>query len=131
MGRYQNYGHALRSLKRALAESVILVCSPDAPGEARRFARRVSAFDVDLESIVLLVSELVTNAVRHGCGEVGLTVRHLGGHARIEVSDGSRLVPLMGPPNIDGGRGLHIVAELAARWGVDRHIQGKTVWCEI
>lgn len=116
----------------AREESVSLACGFGAPGEARRFARRVAAASgTTLDTIELLVSELVTNVVLHAHSRVELTLRDLGDRTRVEVSDASTHPPEMRPPHVTGGRGLHIVEALAARWGIEVHIDGKTVWFEI
>lgn len=85
----------------------------------------------------LLVSELATNALLHGCLRDRLfrvQLRLTAATLRIEVSDprGERLPRLRLPE--DGecfGRGLLIVAELADRWGVEPRTVGKTVWAEL
>lgn len=82
----------------------------------------------------LLVSELVTNAIRHGSGEIHLTVRHHGGTLRFEVHDeAAESVPHVRPAgeNDEGGRGLHLVGMLSSRWGATRTTTGKTVWFEL
>ena len=112
-----------------------------APGMARdellRFARG-AALDVDdLEAIRLLVSELVTNAVRHGGArgrhKVDLRVQSSDATIRIEVSDdgiGFELPKPVPAPSADGGYGLLIVDSLCARWGTER--SGRSlVWCEL
>lgn len=82
----------------------------------------------------LLVSELVTNAVLHARTEVVVTVQPGdGGTVRIEVHDGSARQPR---PRTSGqeattGRGLRLVEDLAARWGVRTDHTGKTVWLEL
>ena len=91
------------------------------------------------DDAVLLVSELFGNSVRHsGSGAAGETVtvavRARGGVVRVEVTDRSgpgipRLCPAAGDG--EGGRGLALVAGLAARWGWRRH-GGRTVtWFEL
>lgn len=85
----------------------------------------------------LVVSELATNALLHGClrdrlfrVRLQLTATTL----RIEVSDprGERLPRLRLPEDDECfGRGLLIVAELADRWGVEPRTVGKTVWAEL
>ena len=108
-----------------------------APLEARRATR--AFVDGRLEGpgcdeALLLVSELVTNAVLHAAPPV--TVRlHISAHRfRVEVTDGGSDLPVVREPTRidDRGRGMHIVAHLADRWGVDRiPNDGKTVWAEV
>jgi anti-sigma regulatory factor (Ser/Thr protein kinase) len=85
----------------------------------------------------LLVSELVTNSIRHGAIDaeqpVRLTVRVAGDRVRVEVEDGGAgfVPPPEGPrPREESGWGLVLVDALAERWGVDR--DGATrVWFEV
>lgn len=84
----------------------------------------------------LLVSELVTNSLRHASGPIGVrlmrpTMRP--GTLLVEVSD-----PLPDPPRArtadphdEGGRGLQLLARSAHRWGTRRAGAGKTVWFEL
>ncbi|MEU6811454.1 SpoIIE family protein phosphatase [Streptomyces sp. NPDC046831] len=79
----------------------------------------------------LILSELVTNAIRYGSPPV--TVRLLYGHCLIcEVSDGSSTSPrLRRAANTDeGGRGLFLVAQFAERWGTRYTSHGKVIWAE-
>ncbi len=81
----------------------------------------------------LLTSELVTNAVIHGRSPVTVTTVLDDGLLRVEVSDDNSRHPEMRLTDdraLDG-RGLHIVALLAARWGVTDQPLGKTVWFEL
>jgi anti-sigma regulatory factor (Ser/Thr protein kinase) len=88
------------------------------------------------EAVLLVASELVTNAVRHGAGDAELRVELDGGDVRIEVVDGGhakvespRKVP---PPSALGGRGLLLVRELSRRWGAGFDAAGHTlVWAEL
>lgn len=85
------------------------------------------------EDVLLLVSELLTNASLHadGCQELVVTS---GQSLRVEVFDGTRVLPLLNPAprrGVPGGHGLHIVARLSDRWGTDTHEHGKAVWAEI
>jgi anti-sigma regulatory factor (Ser/Thr protein kinase) len=79
----------------------------------------------------LLVSELVTNAIRHATGEVTLRMV-LEGSLVCEVLDGSAALPRLRHAGRDEecGRGLEVVSQLAQRWGARRTPQGKIVWCE-
>ncbi|MGW4671637.1 SpoIIE family protein phosphatase [Streptomyces sp. NPDC004324] len=79
----------------------------------------------------LIVSELVTNAVRHGAGPITLRlIRHE--VLVCEVTDTSDSVPRLrhARPTDEGGRGLFLVAQLASRRGTRTSPAGKTVWAE-
>ena len=86
-----------------------------------------------LDMARLLTSELVTNAVLHGEGDVELTVRGTERAVRVEVTDRNPdMYPMPGGPDsrptLDGGHGLKIVAGIADDWGTSRTDEGKTVW---
>ena len=87
-----------------------------------------------LRDVRLLVSELVTNAVRHAEGEaVRLVVALTAGTLRIEVHDPGRGFKVKPPPDDPmraSGWGLVLVEELADRWGVD-HNPRTRVWFEM
>lgn len=128
---------------RALPDGVELTlpATADAPAQARRAARTALAhWDAERRDAALLViSELVTNAVRHGSDSsddaVELRVQRRGGATRIEVSDdnaGRREIacaPRRGDQR--SGWGLPIVAELTDRWGVEHRGSCTCVWCEL
>ena len=85
----------------------------------------------------VLLTELVTNAIRHGAradGWVRLIVRELDRMLRIEVTDSGEIdgVPAIQPrtPDRVGGWGLQVVDSVATRWGVTNEA-GRTVWCEL
>jgi serine phosphatase RsbU (regulator of sigma subunit) len=89
----------------------------------------------DLEDLIptteLLVSELVTNAVKYSRGEV--TLRLVNEKALVcEVLDSSGALPRLRQANSDdeSGRGLQVVRQLSRRWGARRTPAGKVVWCE-
>jgi anti-sigma regulatory factor (Ser/Thr protein kinase) len=116
--------------------SAVFVGHETAPRAARQMARRLMS-PADADTLELLVSELVTNAILHAGGDVGLTISDLGDCIRVEVSDSSARLPIIEYPTMDfpdidtRGRGLVLVAALANRWGSERTVTGKTVWCEV
>jgi serine phosphatase RsbU (regulator of sigma subunit)/anti-sigma regulatory factor (Ser/Thr protein kinase) len=80
----------------------------------------------------LVVSELVTNAVRYAQGTIGLRLVYESG-LFIEVLDDSAALPRLRHAEDDEerGRGLQVVSQLAHRWGTRRSGNGKVVWCEL
>ncbi|MFF4326814.1 SpoIIE family protein phosphatase [Streptomyces sp. NPDC001591] len=106
-----------------------------APGRARRFARRALArwgLEELSDSLELLVSEVVTNAVRYA--ERPVTLRLLRTDVlRCEVGDDSPQLPRQrrARETDEGGRGLFLVNRLARRWGATRLSSGKVVWFEL
>lgn len=83
-----------------------------------------------VETAVLLVSEVVTNAVLHARTDLTLTVARVGTGVRIEVSDGSSLPPAMRwhSATATTGRGLRMLDLLADSWSAESTATGKTVW---
>ncbi|WP_416905776.1 ATP-binding protein [Micromonospora echinospora] len=94
-----------------------------------------------LADLVAVLAELVGNAVRHADPLPGGVVRVAwrlrpegdGQHVLVRVTDGGAAsAPRMRAAGLDAadGRGLHIVAGLASRWGVDRDGLGQSVWAD-
>ena len=83
-----------------------------------------------LEVVLLLTSELVTNAVRHGAGPMGVHVVWDDGGVRVEVEDQSPERPVVQATDPDAldGRGLLLVDGLSSGWGVLAGRTGKIVW---
>lgn len=103
-----------------------------AAGLARDFVRKTLAdlgYRGDHGDVVLVVSELVSNALRH---TATIPIVRLGGNAgrlRIEVQDGSPVMPRRSA--VVGGWGLQLVQRLTAAWGARAEHDGKVVWCEM
>ncbi|MEU6671634.1 SpoIIE family protein phosphatase [Streptomyces sp. NPDC046727] len=108
---------------------------PRSVGRAREYARG-QLLSWDLESLVdtteLLVSELVTNALRYGEGEIRLRLL-LDRTLVCEVWDSGLVQPRRrrARDTDEGGRGLQLVGLLSAAWGSRRTPRGKTVWFEL
>ncbi len=132
-----------------LLEQLEIGSDPTEVGRARRWARaRLAGSGVDAdeslaETLILLISELVTNAVVHtGCPAVlcmllprrcPAGVAHEAGSVRVEVADASSRAPRrrLAEGEDTGGRGLELVSGLADRWGWEHEPGGKRVWCEL
>ena len=120
-------------------DEVRLPNRPESARCARELARTVLESHWALpgpltDDAVLLVSELVGNAVRHtGAHVFGLQMMRRRGWIRVEVRDPSRGLPCLLPVHgLDtSGRGLFLVDTLSDRWGVDLLPRGKTTWFEM
>jgi anti-sigma regulatory factor (Ser/Thr protein kinase) len=112
--------------------TVTLPRDPGAPRRARALLREhANGLGPDrLDTAVLLISELVTNAVLHGTGEIRLIIDVGRNGARFAVADEGEGTPAVrDAPGPDGGWGLRLVGQLATRWGV---VEKRTqVWFEI
>ncbi len=116
-------------------QRVVLPLDTTAPASARAWLlatgcpQHASAL---LDDALLLVSELVTNAVRYGGPPVELAVECDGTGLQVGVRDGSRTLPVPRVPALDdeSGRGFVLLEQLTDRWGVDPHEEpvGKEVW---
>ncbi|MGP3733826.1 SpoIIE family protein phosphatase [Streptomyces sp. GDS52] len=106
-----------------------------APGRARRLARKaLSRWGLEelTDSVELLVSEVVTNAVRYATRPVTLRLLRTD-VLRCEVGDDVPQLPRLRQARAtdEGGRGLYLVNRLARRWGATRLSTGKVVWFEL
>jgi len=111
------------------SRQIILPPADQAAGLARQATRDVlAAWQLAglADSALLLVSELVTNSVRHACTSLALRLEIAGTSLRIEVHDQEPRRPQPRTPD-----GLVLVAALASSWGVDDTATGKAVWAEL
>jgi anti-sigma regulatory factor (Ser/Thr protein kinase) len=116
--------------------SVELPPEPASATQARRLAREqlASICPPDaLDTVALLVTELVTNAILHARTPMHLQIETRPGHVRLCVEDTSDRQPQLRRYDADAvtGRGLALVEALASSWGVDSTPSGKVVWCDI
>ncbi|MEU6954698.1 SpoIIE family protein phosphatase [Streptomyces sp. NPDC045714] len=107
---------------------------PAAVGETRaKVSRQLEAWGLAELSMTteLIVSELVTNAIRYGAGPVRLRLLFQSS-LTCEVSDASNTSPRLRHARTtdEGGRGLFLVAQLAHRWGTRYTPRGKIIWAE-
>ncbi len=112
---------------------VELPVSREAPALARDFLRGSTCVEHHSEVVddaVLLVSELVTNSVLHGGPPVVVAVDCDEATLQVRVRDGSPTLPAPrdAATGDENGRGLALVAEMSADWGVDTEEDGKHVW---
>lgn len=108
--------------------------TPATVAEARRWAsRQLMAWGLEeaVFTTELVVSELVTNAIRHASSPIQLRLIHDTGLI-CEVSDASSTAPHMRRARSfdEGGRGLLLVAQLTQRWGTRQTAHGKVIWAE-
>jgi anti-sigma regulatory factor (Ser/Thr protein kinase) len=122
---------------RPLRESWTVWRVPEAVRHARRFTRRaLRAWRVtdEPDAILLIVSELVTNALVHTDGQVRLDLTLINSRLRVAVVDASPRTPIK-PTSIGweatGGRGILLVEALSATWGTVPVSGGKQVWAEL
>ena len=106
-----------------------------APLEVARARRLVRAalgrwgLNADVPDVELLVSELVSNAVRHGRGRICMLLSLAGDRMYLDVRDGGHgSTPTVRERTDLGGRGLRIVQHLADRWGTKVNDAGTSVW---
>jgi anti-sigma regulatory factor (Ser/Thr protein kinase) len=114
--------------------AMTLAPTVQAPGEGRQFLRQQLCHNMpqkSLDTALLLVSELVTNAVRHAHTEIELAVTVEPTKVCVEVSDGCPDPPTVHyehSPNSEGRWGMVLLSVLSDSWGVLCHPHGKTVW---
>jgi anti-sigma regulatory factor (Ser/Thr protein kinase) len=113
-----------------------LQADPSSARQARDWFEGLPLDGVDVDTGVLLVSELVTNAVLHAGTPMTLTVRPWGQLIRVELADARPAMPRLAEDEDWGsGRGLRLIDRLAARWGAYELSTApgvrKVVWFEL
>lgn len=126
----------------AVPPQAIYSAEPASARYARLYVREATAYQEPsattdaLDTLELLASELVTNAIVYGTdagGSLRVVVDASPGRCRIEVHDSRRRVPVVRPASVErsSGRGLFLVEAMAARWGVADRPDGKVVWAVV
>jgi anti-sigma regulatory factor (Ser/Thr protein kinase) len=113
-------------------EAVELPASPRAPGLARAHVRAVLAqwgLTRLCDEVLLLTTEVVTNALMHTGGASRLRVERVGAGVRVTVDDSSPVLPAVRRPSASAttGRGCRLLTELADSWTAVPHDGGKSV----
>jgi len=85
------------------------------------------------DDVRLIASELIANSVLHGAPDLELVLVADGWRLRVEVSDGSGVLPHLRDYGVDAqsGRGLAVVAAISQAWGAEPSGTGKVVWAEL
>ena len=109
------------------------VSTPAAARAVVRDALERGSADVRMDDVALVVSELVTNAVLHGDGDITLDVVVEPAAVHISVEDaGSGVAEAVDATgDAESGRGLMLVSKIAAHWGVRPARGGKVVWADV
>ncbi|WP_194815908.1 ATP-binding protein [Nocardia sp. XZ_19_385] len=106
-----------------------------APWQIRDAVRTLLApgTGVLVEDAVLVVDEMVANALEHGSSpwRCRFAVRTEPARFRVEVDDSGTGEPHLRTPDLNGGRGVLVINRLASSWGVVHYGRFKTVWAEL
>lgn len=140
---FDGRGRELRSSEKARERAVVRVAErelargPASTTETRQWLRATAtSFGLGsptVENLLLVASELLVNAFLHASGPFSVVLEIEPDMLRVGVRDRSLTLPVLKPFDefAATGRGLRIVAASAASWGVDLHVDGKTVWADI
>lgn len=116
----------------AVSSTYELPSQPSSARLARRLARGAMGGCAEpvVETAELLITELISNAVRHAASPPVMRIDVESGTVRVAVSDTSPKTPDVRQPDLEaeGGRGLLLVESLATSWGWTRTSDGKQIW---
>ena len=132
--RPRSHGALLRWDVRLSCESPLNPCLAD--GRELRHLRECATLRDGLagwgcnnaDDVVLVFSELVTNATLHATGRSRTVIAHGPPHLQLDVHDVSHSIPELRLDTRYGGSGLRIVSQLNHNWGWDQTVTGKVVW---
>jgi two-component sensor histidine kinase len=104
--------------------------APQSAGEVRRFVARHLPADVDIDLVVLLATELATNALLHARTAFEVEIDISTNEITVGIRDSDPTVPVPTEPDdqATSGRGLRMVRLGAASWGIDAGDDGKRIW---
>lgn len=124
-------GELSQSVERSLPAQAMSV--PVARWWARDWLEASGVREDVVDSALVVVSEMVSNAARQEAGSIRLRLELAEGSLWVEVFDGGRRMPRLVDfgPEATEGRGLQLVDSLAEAWGVQEELHGKTVWARI
>lgn len=126
----QVYGHTVPRI----TETLVVHASPRAVRDARqlmqRLCQQLGVADELADTSVLLISEVVTNAVMHAQSEARVSITVSAHEVYVEVADDATKMPVAQPRNDTAvsGRGVGMLDVAASEWGVRSDVVGKTVW---
>ncbi|WP_181773697.1 ATP-binding protein [Amycolatopsis pittospori] len=123
----------------ARADAQVEVLTLDVGGDLTELARvrawaRKELGDLaedDLMDTILVLDELVSNALRHGKPPQQVRLLRRPGRLRIEVDDSGKTPAVPRRSSVNGGRGLALIEACSVAWGQDHRDDGKTVWAEL
>ena len=123
----------VRLMPEPVVTSVTLEADARSVGSARRLLRDAMSrggTNAHIDDAVLVLSEIVTNALVHTGNDFTVLVWSTPGGTRVEVEDSGTHLPIRRryADTAGTGRGLQLVEELADRWGAQRRGSGKAVW---
>lgn len=133
-------GAPLRTTAARRTAMTVAQAEPERIAAARQHLRELLhdwAYPEQVDSAVLMVSEMLTNVLVHTDGDALLVAEAIGDHGkrrlRVEVADASDELPHRRRPGemASSGRGLILMEMLAHEWGVDPRGEGKSIWFEL
>jgi len=128
-----SFGEEMPHESRQVQPRLLPTCLAELRRWAHGWVSQHAPVHTDPETVVLAMTEMVTNAIRHAAGPVEVELTTDSHALVVGVTDRSETFPRRQAAHQDaeGGRGLVLVERLANRWGVRARPEGgKTVWCE-
>ncbi len=124
------------NLSTGMDDCIEFECDQRMAAVARAFvAGRLVAWEADegIDEALLVVSELVSNAVVHARTAVQVRVLYDGAAIRLEVRDENSRLPALAscPVDATSGRGLALIGALSSSWGIELTGEGKVIWAQI